>query len=83
MAPRLRRQAVVGGLAVAALWIAAAWWVVAVHPWAGPVLVTVTETNGVHVGDIPAVVLGAVTTVWFWRGPRSPRTRCRLSASGG
>jgi hypothetical protein len=56
-----------GRLVVVGLWIAAGWWVVAVHPWAGPVLLTVTETHGLHAGDVPVLALGAATTTWFGR----------------
>jgi hypothetical protein len=68
---------------VVALWIAASWWVVAVHPLAGPVLFTVTETNGLHLGDVPAVALAAATTAYCSRrrrmtakaSPSTPRRR--------
>lgn len=72
-----RLRMVFGWFAVLALWVVAGWWVVAVHPWAGPVLLAVTETHGLHVGDVPAVALGGLTTVWCWR----TTTACRRSAS--
>jgi hypothetical protein len=66
---------VFGCLALIGLWVVAGWWVVAVHPWAGPVLVTVTETNGVHLGDLPAIALGAAVTVYVWRKARTASCR--------
>src|SRR5512133_3611762 len=32
-----------------------AWWVIPVHSFAGPVLMTLTPSHGVHVGDLPTV----------------------------
>lgn len=48
---------------LAALWLGAGWWIVAVHPLSGPVLFTITETNGVHVGDLPAVAVGVAASM--------------------
>ncbi len=70
---RRRLPAVIGWFGVVALWLAAGWWVVAVHPLAGPVLLTVTETNGLHVGDVPVVALGAVATAAVRRWGRAGR----------
>lgn len=67
-------QKVVGVLAAAALWAVVVWWVVAAHPLTGPVLVTVTESNGVHLGDLPAVALGVAGTVGLWRRGRLPKS---------
>ena len=36
------------------------WWVIPVHAFAGPVLVTLTRSHGVHVGDLPTLVFLAV-----------------------
>jgi hypothetical protein len=36
------------------------WWVVPLHSWAGPVLVTLTRTHGIHEGDLPTLVFLAV-----------------------
>lgn len=48
---------VVAALALVAL---SAWWVLPLHAFAGPVLVTLTETHGVHAGDLPVLVFLAV-----------------------
>jgi hypothetical protein len=37
-----------------------AWWVLLPHEFAGPVLLTLTRTHGVHVGDLPSAVFVAV-----------------------
>lgn len=55
------------GLTLVGPWAAVVWWVVAVHPLAGPVVLAITEVNGVHLGDLPAVALGGGVTVAFWR----------------
>ena len=49
-----------GGL-VALSW----WWVIPVHSFAGPVLVKLTASHGVHVGDLPTVPFLAVAA---WSG---------------
>jgi hypothetical protein len=67
-----RLRMVFNSLAVAALWIVAGWWVVAVHPLMGPVVLTFTETNGVHLGDLPALALAVFGTVGL-RGRRARR----------
>ena len=36
------------------------WWVVPLHAFAGPVLLTLTATHGVHAGDLPVLVFLAV-----------------------
>jgi hypothetical protein len=36
------------------------WWVVPLHAFAGPVLLTLTRTHGVHVGDLPTLVFLAL-----------------------
>ena len=36
------------------------WWVVPLHAFAGPVLVTLTASHGVHVGDLPTLLFLAV-----------------------
>ncbi|MGD9797993.1 MAG: hypothetical protein AB7H43_10215 [Acidimicrobiia bacterium] len=38
----------------------AGWWVLPVHAWAGPVLLTLTASHGVHLGDLPALAFLAV-----------------------
>src|SRR4051812_9670912 len=46
------------------------WWVVPLHAWAGPVLLTLTRTHGVHVGDLPTLVFLAMalrSMVLAWR----------------
>jgi hypothetical protein len=67
---------------VVALWIAASWWVVAVHPWAGPVLFTVTETNGLHLGNVPAVALAAAATAYCSRRRRMTAKRREVADVG-
>lgn len=44
----------------AALLVLSAWWVVPPHAWAGPVLVTLAPSRGVHVGDLPTLGFVAV-----------------------
>jgi hypothetical protein len=39
-------------LAVAALAGLSIWWIVPVHSFTGPVLLTLTATHGVHLGDL-------------------------------
>jgi hypothetical protein len=41
------------------------WWVIPVHSFAGPVLVTLTPGHGVHLGDLPTLPFLAVAT---WSG---------------
>lgn len=36
------------------------WWVIPLHAFAGPVLVTLTRSHGVHVGDLPTLVFLAI-----------------------
>jgi hypothetical protein len=36
------------------------WWVVPLHAFAGPVLLTLTATHGVHEGDLPVLLFLAV-----------------------
>lgn len=44
----------------AALAVLTAWWVVPVHAFAGPVLLSLTAGHGVHVGDLPTLLFLAV-----------------------
>jgi|SRR5690349_1068943 hypothetical protein len=46
--------------AVVVLVLLSVWWVVPLHAFAGPVLLTLTRTHGVHVGDLPVLLFGAV-----------------------
>ena len=46
--------------AAAALVALSVWWVVPLHAFAGPVLLTLTATHGVHEGDLPVLVFLAV-----------------------
>jgi hypothetical protein len=46
--------------AVAGLAALSIWWVVPLHAFAGPVLLTLTATHGVHVGDLPVLLFAAV-----------------------
>jgi hypothetical protein len=46
--------------AVAGLLALTAWWVLPLHPWAGPVVVTLTSSHGVHVGDLPSLLFVAL-----------------------
>ena len=55
-----------------------AWWVLLPHAFAGPVLLTLTRTHGVHEGDLPSlafVVLAARSLVVSGRLVRAPHTR--------
>ena len=36
------------------------WWVVPLHAFAGPVLLTLTATHGIHEGDLPVLLFLAV-----------------------
>ena len=62
---RLRRRADKRRLAAhlllaAALLSLAAWWVVPYHAFAGPVILSLTASHGVHLGDLPSLVFAAV-----------------------
>ena len=62
---RLRRRSdkirlVAHVLAVALLVGLSIWWVVPLHAFAGPVLLTLTATHGVHAGDLPVLVFLAL-----------------------
>lgn len=54
-----------GGL-VALSW----WWVIPVHSFAGPVLVTLTPSHGVHLGDLPTLPFLALAA---WSGAAALR----------
>jgi hypothetical protein len=45
---------------VAALVALSIWWVVPLHAFAGPVLLTLTATHGIHEGDLPVFLFLAV-----------------------
>ena len=45
---------------IALLLALSVWWVVPLHAFAGPVLLTLTRTHGVHLGDLPVLVFVAV-----------------------
>ena len=47
------------------------WWVIPAHSFAGPVLVQLTRSHGVHVGDLPTVAFLAVAA---WSGAAALRT---------
>ena len=47
-----------GGLVALSLW-----WVIPLHSFAGPVLLKLTRTHGVHVGDLPTLPFLAAA-VW-------------------
>jgi hypothetical protein len=62
---RLRRRSdkirLAAHLAAVALLVALSiWWVVPLHAFAGPVVLTLTATHGVHVGDLPVLVFLAL-----------------------
>ena len=62
---RLRRRSdkirLAAHLAAVALLVALSiWWVVPLHAFAGPVLVTLTASHGVHAGDLPVLVFLAI-----------------------
>jgi len=46
--------------AAVALVALSVWWVVPLHAFAGPVILTLTRTHGVHAGDLATVVFLAV-----------------------
>lgn len=50
----LRERCAYGVLAFA-LALFATWWVGPPHTWDGPVLLTLTASHGVHLGDLPAI----------------------------
>lgn len=40
------------------------------HPWEGPELVEFTETHGLHIGDLPILVVSVIGIGggwWLWR----------------
>ena len=49
-------------VAVVLLVALSVWWVVPLHAFAGPVLLTLTATHGVHAGDLPVFVFLAIAT---------------------
>ena len=62
---RLRRRSdkirLAGHLAVATLLVGLSiWWVVPLHAFAGPVVLTLTDTHGVHAGDLPILLFLAI-----------------------
>ena len=50
---------VLAGLAVA--FVLLFWWVIPTHSFEGPVLVTLSHSHGIHVGDLTGVAL----TLWI------------------
>ncbi len=54
------------------------WWVVPLHSWAGPVVVTLTRTHGIHEGDLPTLLLLAVAL----RSVVAMASRRRAAAAG-
>ena len=50
-----RRRLAAHLLAVAILSVLTLWWVVPAHAFAGPVLLTLTRSHGVHAGDLPSL----------------------------
>jgi len=68
--------------AAAGLFGLSVWWVIPVHSFAGPVLMTFAPGHGVHVGDLPTIlfllvgawsVVAAVRTLEI--GPRNLQPR--------
>jgi hypothetical protein len=62
---RLRRardkRRLAAHLAIAAALVAlSGWWVVPLHSFAGPVLLVLTSSHGVHAGDLPVLAFLAV-----------------------
>ena len=58
---RSDRRRIAAHLAVAAVLVGAtSWWVLLPHLLAGPVVLTLTATHGVHLGDLPTLGLLAV-----------------------
>jgi hypothetical protein len=55
-----KRRLVAHLVAAIGLLALSGWWVVPLHAFAGPVLVTLTRTHGVHIGDLPAIAFLAV-----------------------
>ena len=63
--------------AAAALVVLTGWWLVPLHWFAGPVLVPLTASHGVHVGDLPALLFlagAARSLVASWRLASPGRT---------
>lgn len=56
--------------AVAALLALTAWWVLPVHAFAGPVVLTLTATRGVHAGDLPSLLFVALAGRSLWAAGR-------------
>jgi len=58
---RRDKERLVGHLGLAAALVGlSVWWVIPLHDFAGPVLVALTPSHGVHVGDLPTLVFLAV-----------------------
>lgn len=64
---RLRRPAALRIAVTVGVWTPALWWVLATHRFQGPVVLYLTETHGVHLGDIPAPVVAGAVTAWLHR----------------
>jgi hypothetical protein len=72
---RLRRRSdkfrLAGHLAaVAALLALTAWWVLPLHGFAGPVLLSLTSSHGVHAGDLPCLAFLALAGRSLFRAGR-------------
>jgi hypothetical protein len=37
------------------------------HPWDGPEVLELSETHGLHLGDLPVLTGWLVGTGWLWR----------------
>jgi hypothetical protein len=51
-----KRRLVAHLVAATGLVALSGWWVIPLHSFAGPVLLRLTRTHGVHRGDLPALV---------------------------
>lgn len=60
-------------LAVVALVGLAAWWVVPLHAFAGPVLIKLAPGRGVHAGDLPSLAFLALALRSTWVASRIVR----------
>lgn len=73
---RSDKQRLVGHLALAAGLVGlSVWWVIPLHEFAGPVLLTFAPGRGVHVGDLPTLAFLAIAARSMTRAAQISRAR--------
>ncbi|MGI8575687.1 MAG: hypothetical protein ACR2MA_10195 [Egibacteraceae bacterium] len=68
-------------VAAAALIGLTAWWVLPLHAFAGPVLMTFAPGRGVHAGDLPSLMFVALALRSCWVAGRIVRTTAAVRGS--